>query len=174
MIDLGMVLILGSVVGFHLTLLVLGFLIIREFGRAVNERVVGRKRRLRFRLRTLLIVALVVQGALALAAWQTQPTTAADAEAILWFFIHFAFDFAFLGVGVWALWYLFEEFFQSFLRGRCVHDRYHLGGSGDAPPALAPTTSKRRKKWWAKKWPNRYRQILPGQDYTLPIGRDKF
>jgi hypothetical protein len=173
MTDLGMALILLSLFGYPLTLLVLFFLIIREFGRTVNERVVGRKRRFRFRLRTLLIVALVVQGALSLAAWQSPPN-AADARAMLWFFIHFVFDFVLLGVGVWVLWYLLEEFFCSFARGRSVRERYHLSSTGDAPPPPAPTTRKRRKKWWTKRWPNRYRQLRPGQDYTLPIGRDEF
>ena len=95
MIDLAMLLILGSLAGFPLTVLVLAILILRELGRTVNERVLSRRGRLRFRLRTLLIVALVVQGALALAAWQTQPNVAADGNALVWFFIHFAFDFVF-------------------------------------------------------------------------------
>ena len=174
MIDLAMLLILGSLAGFPLTVLVLAILILRELGRTVNERVLSRKGRLRFRLRTLLIVALVVQGALALAAWQTRPNVAADGNALLWFFIHFAFDFVFLGVGVWVLWYLFEEFFLSFLRGPSVHDKYHLGGTGDTPPAPALASGKRRRKWWTKKWPNRYRQLRALHDYTLPIGRDEF
>ena len=170
---LNLTLILVSAVGFHLTLLVLVILIIREFGGAVYDVVLGRKGRFRFRLRTLLVVALVVRGALALATWETQPATAPDAEAMLWFVVHFAIDFTLLGAGVWALWYLLEEFFYSFQCGPSVHDKYHLGSSGDAPLPPTSTSHRRRIKWWAKKWPDRYRALRPAPNYTRSVGQDK-
>ena len=34
---------------------------------------------------------------------------------------------------------------------------------------------KKRRKWWsARRWPNRWRPVIAGQDHRMPVGRDEF
>lgn len=170
MIDLGLTLILAMLVGFHVTLLVLAWLIFREFGRVVHRRVLSRKARLRYRLRTLLILAAVIQGAVAWATWQIRGRPFSLGE----FLPLLAVDFVLLGIGLWMLWYWIEEMVHVFGRRRSVYRKYGAGGGPEAASPSPPSVTKRRTKWWAKVWPDRYRQLRPGQDYRLPTGRDRF
>jgi len=166
--DIGMILILALVFGFHLTLLALGVVVFREFGRVVNQRIL--RSRGRFRLRTLLLVATVIQGAVALAAWQTQGRVFSVAD----FLVFFVADFLFLGFTIWILWYCLEEMLQLLGWQRPVHRKPPADIDVDIP--LTPDDGRpiRRKRWWAKEWPNRYRPMRPGQIYRIPTGRDKF
>ena len=43
----------------------------------------------------------------------------------------------------------------------------------DIPLTPDDGTPIRRKRWWAREWPNRYRPMRPGQIYRIPTGRDK-
>ena len=164
------VVIAGLLIGIHLTLLAWVLLTVLRFGQVVGQSLFRSRVRFRFRLRTLFIVATVIQAALALAVWQSQAATLSPV-GFLWLF---GCNFLFLGLGGWVLWYVLEEFLRLFGWEHSVYRRYHARRNLDIPAGPAHGNLGRHKKWWTKQWENRYRPIYPGQDHTRPIGRDKF
>jgi len=167
MVDGGLILILGMLFGFYGTLAVLAVLVLREFGRVVNEQFVARRGR--FRLRTLLIVATVAQGAIGFAAWQLHGRP----FSLVTLLVHSAFSFVVLGLAVWILWYIADDFLAHSTWGWSVRDRYGIDAEPGAPRAPPAGGAKRRKKWWLGKWPNRTRPYAPGQDYRIPTHYDE-
>jgi len=165
--SLGIVVIVGLLIGMALTLLACVLVTVVEFGRVAGQSC------LRFRLRSLFIVMTVIQAALALAVWQSQGATSSPAD-FLWLFGRDLVFLVFLGAGGWTLWYILEEVLRLFGWEHPVYRRYHARRNLDTPAGPADGNRGRRKKWWTKRWENRWRPLYPGQDHTHPIGRDKF